>query len=68
MSDVKVAIVTGGGSGMGAASATYLAAAVFDLMLAGRRIEKLEEVKAAVLEANPGSRVEVRSTDVAVPA
>lgn len=68
MSDVKVAIVTGGGSGMGAASATYLAAAGFDLMLAGRRIEKLEEVKAAVLEANPGSRVEVRSTDVAVPA
>ena len=35
----KVAVVTGAGSGMGAASAEALAEAGFALMLAGRREE-----------------------------
>lgn len=68
MSDTRVAIVTGAGSGMGAASAQSLAAAGFDLMLAGRRAEKLEEIKAGIASSSPDARVEVRSTDVAVPS
>lgn len=64
----KVAVVTGAGSGMGAASAEALADAGFALMLAGRREEKLEETRARVLEKHPEAKVEVRATDVADPA
>ncbi len=67
MSNDRVAIVTGAGSGMGAASAESLAAAGFDLMLAGRRVEPLEAVRDRIGAAGLDSRVEIRSTDVAVP-
>lgn len=53
---------------MGAASAAALAAAGFDLMLAGRRAENLAETKAAIEAAGAGAEVRVRSTDVADPA
>jgi NAD(P)-dependent dehydrogenase (short-subunit alcohol dehydrogenase family) len=52
---------------MGAASAEALASAGLSVMLAGRRQEKLEEVRDRVVEKVDGARVEVRSTDVAVP-
>ncbi len=53
---------------MGAASALALAEAGFDLMLAGRREEKLNETKASVDAAGSGVEVRVRPTDVADPA
>jgi meso-butanediol dehydrogenase/(S,S)-butanediol dehydrogenase/diacetyl reductase len=56
----KTVIVTGAGSGIGAATARRFAAEGANVVLAGRRREKLEEV-AAGLEA---SRVLVRETDV----
>ncbi|MBN9583403.1 MAG: SDR family NAD(P)-dependent oxidoreductase, partial [Afipia sp.] len=42
MSELKVAIVTGAGSGIGRASALALMKAGFSLVLAGRRRDPLE--------------------------
>jgi len=47
MSQLKVAIVTGAGSGIGRASALALMKAGFAVALAGRRKDKLEETAAA---------------------
>ena len=47
MSQLKVAIVTGAGSGIGRASALALMKAGFAVVLAGRRKDKLEETAAA---------------------
>ncbi len=41
-----IAVVTGGGSGIGRASALALAEAGFSVVLAGRRFEQLEAVAA----------------------
>lgn len=46
--DGKVAIVTGASSGLGVAFATGLAEAGADIAICARRVEKLEETKAAV--------------------
>ena len=46
----KVAIVTGASSGLGVAFATGLAEAGADIAICARRVEKLEETKAQVLE------------------
>jgi len=59
----KIALVTGAGSGIGAASARELAAGGFDLVLAGRRPEPLEETAVAVRAA--GREALVVPTDVA---
>ena len=48
--DTKVAIVTGAGSGIGKASALALLQAGYAVVLAGRRVERLQ---AAVAEAGP---------------
>ena len=40
----KVAIVTGAGSGVGKAAALALLAAGYNVVLAGRRVEPLQEV------------------------
>ena len=48
MNEQRVAVVTGAGTGIGRASATALAAAGFDLVLAGRRPEPLSETQTAV--------------------
>ena len=51
----RVAVVTGAGSGIGRASAVALSEAGFSLVLAGRRLEPLQETAAAL--AGPGLAV-----------
>ena len=58
----KVAIITGGGTGVGKHSALALARDGFSVVIAGRRLEPLEETKAEAGEA--ASRVLVVPTDV----
>ena len=59
----KVAIVTGGGSGVGRQSALALADAGYSVAIAGRRAEMLEETKTKAGEA--GTRVLPVPTDIA---
>ena len=58
----KVVIITGGGTGVGKHSALALARDGFSVVIAGRRLEPLEETKAEAGEA--ASRVLVVPTDV----
>jgi NAD(P)-dependent dehydrogenase (short-subunit alcohol dehydrogenase family) len=62
----RVAIITGGGTGIGAATARLLAERGADVVLAGRRAEKLEDMAAAIRDAT-GRRVLTLSTDVRKP-
>jgi NAD(P)-dependent dehydrogenase (short-subunit alcohol dehydrogenase family) len=66
----KIAVVTGAGSGIGRASALALVAAGFAVVLAGRRLEMLEETAAlaAGTDAGTGPRTLVVPTDIADPA
>ena len=59
------AIVTGGGSGIGAAIAASLCSQGARVMIAGRRAERLEAVAAGIRAA--GGEVLCRATDVADP-
>ena len=68
MTKHPVAIVTGGGSGIGLASARSLAAAGYDLVLNGRRREVLEEAANSIRAATPGARVELCDGSIAEPA
>ena len=45
MSELKVAVITGAGSGIGRAVAIHLAAAGYQVALAGRRLDALEETQ-----------------------
>jgi citronellol/citronellal dehydrogenase len=58
----QVALVTGGGTGIGRATALELARCGADVVLAGRRSEPLEKVRAQLAEL--GRRVLVVPTDV----
>lgn len=60
-SQSKVAIVTGAGSGVGKAAALALLGAGYQVVLAGRRPEPLQEVAA---ESGAGARALAVSTDV----
>jgi NAD(P)-dependent dehydrogenase (short-subunit alcohol dehydrogenase family) len=62
---IKVAIVTGAGSGVGEASALALVRAGYAVTLSGRRKEMLEAVAKA---AGPGARTLIVPTDVGDPA
>ncbi|HET7051632.1 MAG TPA: glucose 1-dehydrogenase [Solirubrobacteraceae bacterium] len=61
----KVAIVTGASSGLGVAFAVGLAEAGADVAICARRVERLEETKALVLER--GRRCVAVQADVANP-
>lgn len=61
----KVLVVTGGGTGVGRATAKFLAGKACSLALLGRRLEKLQEAKAEVEALNvPGVRVQVYPCDI----
>ncbi len=60
--DGKPIVITGGGTGIGAATAKVCAAAGMPVVLAGRRTEPLEATKASI-EAT-GGRAHIVSTDV----
>jgi len=62
MTDSRVALITGGGTGIGRSSAAALAAVGFDVVLAGRRIEPLDAAKVDVEAA--GRRALCVPTDV----
>ncbi len=66
MTQAKVALVTGAGSGIGAATAEALAAAGFAVILAGRRREALEEVAERIGAAGGAARPV--PTDITDPA
>lgn len=61
---MKVAVVTGAGTGIGRAVARQLASDGFELALAGRRAEPLAETAVLVEAARPGARPICVPTDV----
>ena len=63
--DDKVAIVTGASSGLGVAFAKALAEAGADLVLAARRVERLEATRAIVAQA--GRRAIAVAADMTRP-
>jgi NAD(P)-dependent dehydrogenase (short-subunit alcohol dehydrogenase family) len=62
-----VAVITGGGTGMGLASAQALAGASFDLLIAGRRPQVLANARKAITDAHPERAVVTLSADVGIP-
>ncbi len=64
----KSALVTGASSGIGLASACRLAEAGVNLKLTGRRLERLIELKSALLERFPKLLIDILATDLAQPA
>lgn len=60
--DNQVAIVTGGGTGIGAAAAQAIAAQGARVVVAGRRLEPLETTVAAITDA--GGEASARSVDL----
>ncbi|WP_144715438.1 SDR family oxidoreductase [Curtobacterium pusillum] len=65
MTDERVLWITGGGSGMGAASARAAAADGWTVVLSGRRTDRLEEVASAIRAA--GGTADVQPLDAADP-
>ncbi len=62
---VRVAVVTGAGTGIGAACAVALAESCSRIVLVGRRREKLDEVAAGLRATHPDLTVDCQSVDVA---
>lgn len=60
----QTVIVTGGGSGIGRCIAHELASLGAALALVGRKLEKLEAVKAEIAAAAPGTPVTIHSCDI----
>ena len=63
----RLAVVSGAGSGIGAACAERLAAAGFAVILVGRRSQALEATAAAIREATASARVICLPADVSEP-
>ena len=64
MDQARVAVVTGAGTGIGAACARALAGPCDRLVLLGRRTAPLEEVAAGITADRPKVTVDIRSVDV----
>jgi NAD(P)-dependent dehydrogenase (short-subunit alcohol dehydrogenase family) len=62
----KTAFVTGGSGGIGSACAESLVRDGAAALLMGRRLDALEKTRDAILERNPGARVEVFAGDALV--
>ncbi|GGM45916.1 SDR family oxidoreductase [Dactylosporangium sucinum] len=62
---MRSALVTGGGSGIGAAVAKSLSAAGYGVVCVGRRLERVEEIAAEISDA--GGRALARAVDVRSP-
>ena len=60
----KTILITGASSGLGAEMARQFADRGHDLALCARRLDRLEELRAEILAAHPGRRVDVRALDV----
>ena len=67
MSSSKVALITGAGSGIGKVVAVALAENGYSLVLAGRRMERLETTVAEVKKVNPDIQVLAVPTNVTEP-
>lgn len=67
MDDTKVAIITGGGTGIGKATAHALADAGFHVVINGRRTDVLDDTVAEISEAVPGAGIEAHPGDVSDP-
>ena len=61
----RTAIITGAGTGIGAATARTLATSCDTIVLIGRRLTKLEEVAADITASHPAVTAHVMSVDVA---
>lgn len=57
-------LITGASSGLGAEMARQFAAKGNDLALCARRLDRLDALRAEILERHPSRRVEVRALDV----
>src|SRR5262245_28695788 len=65
---MSVAVVTGGGTGIGLASALELARTGLAVLIAGRRADVLDGAAARIRDEVPGARVEPFPADVAEEA
>ncbi|MBB0991510.1 SDR family oxidoreductase [Dietzia sp. SLG510A3-30A2] len=65
MTDRKTILITGASSGLGEGMARRWAAQEKNLALCARRLDRLEELRAELLAANPSITVAVRELDVA---
>ena len=65
MTDRKTILITGASSGLGEGMARRWAAQGKNLALCARRLDRLEELRAELLAANPSITVAVRELDVA---
>jgi short-subunit dehydrogenase len=61
---MKTALITGASSGIGHQLAQELAARGYDLALAARRLDALEQLRAGIAQRYPDRRVELRQLDV----
>lgn len=64
MTTRKTLLITGASSGLGAEMARQFAALGYDLALCARRTDRLDALKAEILAAHPGLRIENRALDV----